>query len=139
MNGGNSRKANRRSLIFVVELAKSNPTFPDPRGCAMRFMKPRDLARGGKPAAIDGNMPNVGHPGDIVRQMSLMSTNEIDRLIHDLENLRGKLEIDSNRIQAEIVEYASLSQSAGQLTKIVSDSVTHVKSGSDDPKKPVRS
>jgi hypothetical protein len=105
----------------------------------MRFVKPRDLAGSKKPAAIDGNMPNVEHPGDVVRQMSLVSTSEIDRLIHDLENLRGKLEKDSNRIQAEIVEYASLSESAGQLTKIVSDSVTQVKSGSGDPKKPLRS
>jgi hypothetical protein len=105
----------------------------------MRFIKPRDPARGEKPAAIDGIRPNVGHPGDIVRQMSLVSTYEIDRLIRDLENLRGKLEKDSHRIQAEIVEYASLSESAGQLTKIVSDSVSQVKNGSGDPKKPLRS
>jgi hypothetical protein len=99
----------------------------------MNILKPRDLARSKKLAATDGNMSNVEHLEDIVRQMLLASTSEIDRLIHDLKNLRGKLEKDSNRIQTEIVEYASLSQSAGQLTKMVSDSVTQIERGSGAP------
>jgi hypothetical protein len=96
----------------------------------MRFVKPRDPARSTKPAAINGNMPNVERLEEIVRQMSLVSTSAIDRVIHDLESLRGKLENDSVRIQADIIEYASLSQSADQLTKIISNSVTQVERGS---------
>jgi hypothetical protein len=38
-----------------------------------------------------------------------------------------------NRVQREIVEYVSLSQSVIQLTKIVSVGMTHVKKVSDAP------
>ena len=68
-----------------------------------------------------------------MRRLSLESTREVDRLIDDLKNLRGKLEDDGNRVQSAIVGYASLSQSVIQLTKIVSDSMTHVKRVSDAP------
>ncbi len=98
----------------------------------MNILKPRELARSNKPAAI--NEPNVEHLEDIVRQMLFASTSEIDRLIRDLEDLRGKLEKDGNRIETEIVEYASRSQSAAKLTKIVSDSVAQVEKGSGAPR-----
>jgi Adhesin lipoprotein len=57
-------------------------------------------------------------------------------LTDDLKDLSKKLENRSNRIQSDIVEYAELSQSAVQLTKIVSDSVAQVerRSGSDNPR-----
>jgi hypothetical protein len=63
----------------------------------------------------------------LLRQVSIDSTREIDRLIDDLKTLRGKLEDDGNRVQREIVGYVSLSQSVIQLTKIVSESMSHVK------------
>jgi len=71
----------------------------------------------------------------LIRQISLASTREIDRLTDDLKDLRTKLENRSSRIQNDIIEYAELSQSAVQLTKIVSDSVAQVegRSGSDNP------
>jgi hypothetical protein len=98
----------------------------------MSSVKLRNLTRSNKPGAIDANSLSAEHPdiGDevhtLVSQISVVSTREIDRLINDLTQLRDKLENDSNRIQADIVEYALLSQSAGQLTKVVSDSVAHV-------------
>ncbi len=94
----------------------------------MNILKPRELARSKKLAAINGS--KVEHLEDIIGQMLLASTSEIDRLIHDLKDLRGKLEKDGSRIETEIVEYASLSQSAAQLTKIVSDSVAQIERGS---------
>jgi hypothetical protein len=72
----------------------------------------------------------------LIRRILLSSTREIDRLTDDLKDLRKKWENRSNRIQNDIVEYAELSQSAVQLTKIVSDSVAQVerRSGSDNPR-----
>jgi hypothetical protein len=113
----------------------------------MSIVKPRELTRSDKSAEIEGNIRNLGQQSSTVRQpegtskqastlvreISLASTREIDRLIGDLKDLRDKLENDSNRIQAEIIEHASLSESAVQLTKIVSDSVAHVKGMSDAP------
>ena len=106
----------------------------------MSIVKTRELPRNNEPAEIEKAIWNVEHqnstvrqPEDtgkhastLVRQISLASTREIDRLIGDLKHLRDKLENGGKRIQTDIIGYASLSQSAVQLTKIVSDSVTHV-------------
>jgi len=69
----------------------------------------------------------------LLRQASGSSTREIDNLIGELRTLRAKLEADGNRVQRDIVEYAALSQSVTQLTKIISEGVTHVKKLPDAP------
>ena len=114
----------------------------------MSIVKSRELTRSDNPAEIEGNIrglvrqqnsavrqPENGgeQASTLMRRLSLESTREVDRLIDDLKNLRGKLEDDGNRVQSAIVGYASLSQSVIQLTKIVSDSMTHVKRVSDAP------
>ena len=71
---------------------------------------------------IDGET-TANNLGALLERVSGTSTEEIDNLIGDLQALRKKLQGDSNRIQRDIAEYASLSQSVMQLTKIVSDSV----------------
>jgi hypothetical protein len=101
----------------------------------MSISEPRELTRIDKPAKTEGSIRNLGQqssaarqPEDsgkqifaLVSQLALTSTREIDRLIVDLKKLREKLKDEGNRIQTDIVEYASLSQSAVQLTKIVLD------------------
>jgi hypothetical protein len=113
----------------------------------MSTVKPRELPRSNKPAEIEEPVWNLERQSSTVRQpeetgkqastlisqVSLASTREIDRLIHDLKTVRDKLENDGDRIQRDIVEYASLSQSAVQLTKIVTDSVAHVRRTSGAP------
>ncbi len=109
----------------------------------MSTVKPRGLWRNNQPAQIEevwnvkrqsasGHQPEeIGKQAStLVDQILLTSTREIDRLIADLTDLRKELERRSGRIQNDIVEYAELSHSAGQLTKIVSDSVDHVAKGS---------
>jgi hypothetical protein len=63
----------------------------------------------------------------LLYRVSGSSTLEIDNLINQLKSLREKLHADGNRVQRDIVEYAALSQSVMQLTKIISDGVTQVK------------
>ena len=112
----------------------------------MSTAKSTELMRSNKPAEIEEVVWNVKNqrtarqPEDIgkqaatlVRQISLASTSEIDRLTNDLTDLRKKLENRGHRIQNDIVEYAELSQSAVQLTKIVSDSVAQVERTSGAP------
>ena len=55
------------------------------------------------------------------------STSEIDNLIDELRTLREKLLADGNRVERDIVEYAALSQSVIQMTKIITESMTQVK------------
>jgi hypothetical protein len=118
----------------------------------MSILKSRELARSGKQAEIEGNIRELvrqqsgairhsdpageqatSELSNLLRQVSLQSTREVDRLIEDLRRLREKLEEQGDRVQRDIVEYASLSQSVVQLTKIVSEGMTHVKRVSDAP------
>ncbi len=59
----------------------------------------------------------------LLRRVSGTPAREIDELIGELQALREKLQDDGNRVQRDIVEYAELSQSVIQLTKIISESV----------------
>jgi hypothetical protein len=106
----------------------------------MSTAKPRELTR--RLTRIDANISNAQHPDDmgtqssaLVLQISLASIEAIDSLIADLKDLRTKIENRRSRIQDDILEFAELSRSAVQVTKIVSDSVTQVqtRSGSNDP------
>jgi len=112
----------------------------------MSTVKSAVLPRSNKPAEIEEVIWNVEHQGTLrppeeigkqastlVRQISLSSTREIDRLIGDLKDLHKKLENRSRRIQNDIVEYAELCQSAVRLTKIVLDSVAQVERRSAPP------
>jgi hypothetical protein len=59
----------------------------------------------------------------LLRRVSATSAREIDDLISELQTLRDKLQADGNRVQRDIAEYAELSQSVMQVTKIISESV----------------
>jgi hypothetical protein len=69
----------------------------------------------------------------LLRRVSAHSTREIDLLISELRTLRDKLHADGNRVEREIVEYAALSQSVIQLTKIIADGVMQIKKVPDAP------
>jgi hypothetical protein len=46
---------------------------------------------------------------------------EIDNIIVELQTFREKLQSEGARVQREIVEYATLSQSTLQSTKVISE------------------
>jgi hypothetical protein len=64
---------------------------------------------------------------DLLRRVSINSTNEIDTLIGELRLLREKLVADGNRVERDVVEYAALSQSVIEMAKIVTESMLQVK------------
>jgi hypothetical protein len=64
---------------------------------------------------------------DLLRRVSANSTSEIDNLISELRLLREKLLADGDRVERDIVEYAALSQSVIEITKIITESMTQVK------------
>ena len=55
---------------------------------------------------------------------------EIDRLISELQTLRNLLHSESTRVQREITEFAHLSHSAMQSTRIIAESLATWKHGS---------
>ena len=60
-------------------------------------------------------------------QISGRSIQEIDHLIEGLRGVRQKLTVDRDHLQLEMARHAELSEMVLQLTKIVSDSMAHVK------------
>src|SRR5258705_11148711 len=53
------------------------------------------------------------------------STREIDVLISELRIMRERIQLESERVQREIMGYASMSQAAMQSTKIIAESLTN--------------
>jgi hypothetical protein len=121
-------------------------------GRDMNFVRPRG-AESDKPAAeVESNIRELvrrdstalrqaetdselaaNNLGSLLRRVSAHSTREIDLLIGELRTLREKLANDGSRVEREIVDYAALSQSVIQLTKIIADGVTQVKKVPDAP------
>jgi hypothetical protein len=118
----------------------------------MSIVKTRGLPRSDRPAEIEGSIRELvrresgairqsedtseqatSDLSSLVHRVSGESTREVDHLIDGLNHLRQKLDDDGRRVQREIMEYASLSQSVIQLTKIVSEGMTHVKKEPDAP------
>ena len=115
----------------------------------MNFVRPRGAADIDEVEIADGNIHELVQAVSIVRQndsdsekaidklgsllsqVSGTSIREIDNLINELRTLRGKMLSDGRRVQHDIEQYATLSQSVMQLTKIISDSMTQVKKVSD--------
>jgi hypothetical protein len=59
----------------------------------------------------------------LLQRVAGSSVQEIDRLITELQTLRDLLHEEGARVQREITEYAQLSQSAMQSTKIIAESL----------------
>jgi len=75
--------------------------------------------------AVDGEDDQMS-PGDLtalLREVSRVSMDEVDLLIHELQTLRRKLQTERERIERDVAEYTTLSSQASQLTKIVVDGV----------------
>ncbi len=120
----------------------------------MSFVKQRGAAENDKPAAaeIEGNIRELVRRDStalrqaegegelaanslsaLLRRVSGNSTREIDNLISELQTLREKLQADGHRVERDIVDYAALSQSVMQLTKIIAEGVTQLKKIPDAP------
>ena len=60
-------------------------------------------------------------------QLSGRSVQEIDHLIESLRGVRQKLTVDRDHLQRETASYAEFCETVLQLTKVVSESMAHVK------------
>jgi hypothetical protein len=92
----------------------------------------RDTAALRGPSETDGEVV-ANNIGSLLQRVSGQSVQEIDSLIEELQTLRERLRLEGERVQRNIVEYASLSQAAMQSTRIIADSLTHWKKVPDAP------
>jgi hypothetical protein len=63
----------------------------------------------------------------LLQQVTATSLQEIDSLITELESSRDMLQSEAARVQRAIVQYSTLSQTALQSTKIITESLTQLK------------
>ena len=69
--------------------------------------------------------------GVMLQRVAGSSLQEIDRLVGEMQSIRDLLETEGERVQREIAEYAHLSQSSLQSTKIIAESLARWKSAAD--------
>ena len=74
--------------------------------------------------ASDADGERVASQGTaLLQRIAGSSVQEIDRLISELQTLRDLLHTEGVRVQREIAEYAHLSGSALELTRIIGESL----------------
>jgi hypothetical protein len=61
--------------------------------------------------------------GSLLQRLAGSSVQEIDQLVAELQTIRTLLESEGARVQREIIEYAHLSQSAMQTTKVIAENL----------------
>jgi len=81
--------------------------------------RPRDIVPNAEASAENMNA--------LIQRVSGASMDEIDRVISELEGVRGMLRSEGERVSREISGYASLSHTAMTAMKVISDSLMHWK------------
>ena len=69
----------------------------------------------------------AGHLSSLMQRVAKTALQEIDELIAELRRRRENLLSEGARVQREIIEYAKLSQSAMQSTKIITQRLSSLK------------
>ena len=70
---------------------------------------------------------SASHLEAVLQRVAGSSLHDIDRIVGELQILRERLETEGERVQREIAEYAHLSQSSLQSTKIIAESLAQWK------------
>jgi hypothetical protein len=70
----------------------------------------------------------AGNINVLLQRVAGTSVQDIDRLISELQTLRDVLQNEGARVQREIAQYAHLSQSAMQSTRVIAESLQNWKS-----------
>jgi hypothetical protein len=69
----------------------------------------------------------VATVSSLIQRVAGVSLNEIENLMHELEQLRDLLHSEGQRVQREIAGYAQLSQTAMKSTRAIADNVAQWK------------
>ena len=94
----------------------------------------RDLAPWRRPRPDPVAEVPVENVNSLINRVADQTVGEIDRVIADLQNVRGVLRSEGDRVQREIVSYANLSQAVLASMKIIGESMVQWKPG--DPAGP---
>jgi hypothetical protein len=73
--------------------------------------------------ADPANALRAEKPNELIRRVAGASIEEIDRVIRELESVRGMLRSEGERLSREIARYASLSHASTTAMKVIADSL----------------
>jgi hypothetical protein len=100
------------------------PTSPEVAGESHK--SPKDI---GTPRSPQAESEVVAESiGSLLKRVAGSSMQEIDLLIAELQTLRKLLQTEGARVQREIADYATLSQSAMQTTSVIAANIAKLKS-----------
>ncbi len=74
--------------------------------------------------AADGAADNVN---GLIQRVASASTEEIERVITELQALRDQLRGEADRVQREVSNYAGMSQAAMSSMRVIADSLRQLK------------
>jgi hypothetical protein len=86
----------------------------------------RDFVRE-RHAVDDDGQRVAGNLASLINRVAGSTIDEIDQVTARLQTLRGQLQAQGERVQRDVVEYAALSQSAIQSTRIIADNLARWK------------
>ena len=78
-----------------------------------------------QPATDDDQ--GIGQPNSLIQRVAGASLLQIEKLVAELQGLRGFLHSEADRVQRQIAGFAHLSDAAMKSTKIIADSVSQWK------------
>lgn len=87
----------------------------------------RDVSSPRRPRGDDEPDPVTENLNNLIKRVSGASTEEIDRVLLQLQGVRDMLRVEGERVTREIAGYASLSHSAMTAMKVIADSLAQWK------------
>ncbi len=111
-----------------VDRSASNNEF---EGEVREFIR-RDMSLrrpGSSETDAAAEQPGTESLNSLLERVSGATIQEIDRLIAELQTIRGLLHTEGERVRREITGYAGLSQSAVSTMKVIADTLAQLKPG----------
>ena len=112
--------------MSVARMGTAVPERGDALESDIRNSVHRD-AKNGRPALANESEAVTTNLGATLERVSSLSLSGIDELVAELQTLRERLACEGERIQRELTEYAFLSQSSIQSTKVIAESLERFK------------
>src|SRR5438128_1000401 len=79
------------------------------------------------------NMQGNGDARSLLQRVLASSTGEIDGLIAELRIMKERIQLESERVQREIMGYASMTQAAMESSKIIAERLNNFRKTPDAP------
>jgi hypothetical protein len=118
-----------RKMRNTVE--DDQPTETKLEGEIREFVRSSDVVTNRKRQPESDSELVASNVNQVLQRVAGTSVQEIDKLITEMETLRDTLHSEAARVQREIVQYSTLTQATMQSTKIIAESLTQMKKGSN--------